>query len=139
MKLKFFLVLTILLSSFSAFSHDRHGGYGRGGYGYGGYGHGGYGRGGYGRGGYGGYNDDADLLVLSSASLFLASTTGNELAHNKEQYVAVKSDAINFLAGEVETNSLKVIILKIRAENSQLSTDELTEEQIALSIISILQ
>jgi hypothetical protein len=43
------------------------------------------------------------------------------------------------LAGEIETNSLKGIISKIREENSQLSNDELTEEKISLSIIAILK
>jgi hypothetical protein len=134
MKLKMLLVLSFLLSTLSAFAHDHGRGNGHG-----------YNRGGYGRGhgrdrGHGRSNGDADaLLSLFSVSLSLASTSGNELGRHKEQLVAVKSDAINFLAGETQTESLKEIISTLRESNTELADDKMTEEQIALNIITLLE
>ena len=124
MKLKVLLLLTILFSSFTSFAdHGR----GRGGYGEG------HGRD---RGGYGRADDGADVFV-SLYTLFLITASANDV--HKEQYAAVKNDAVNFLAGENATDSLKSIIQKIRESDTARNSEVETNEQVALNIISMLE
>jgi hypothetical protein len=77
------------------------------------------------------------LVSVVAPFALTAASSVDMSAQQKEQLAAVRSDAVDFLAGAEASNVLKASILEIKTKNNDLNS--MTDGQIAGLIVTALE